>query len=126
MKYEDILRTKPYLKKCNINNICDRFLKKTNGNAFVVFNNIQQSYEIHTVEAYILSGDSYNTTIHLDNIHENTILDCISQDFANNLDAILSEREKYEKFIENWNNNKRSQQLDEQFKIIERVMGTRQ
>ncbi len=126
MNYIDILRTKPYLKKCNINNICNRFLKATNGNAFVVFNNIQQNYEIHTIEAYHLSGDSYNTTIQLEDLTQNTIFECLSQDFANNLAEILSEREKHERFVESWNEKKRPRELDQQMKTIERVLGTRQ
>lgn len=126
MNYTDILRTNPYLKKCNINNICDRFLAKTNGNAFVVFNNVNRNYEIHTIEAYYLSGSSYNTTVTLDLLNENTILDCLCQDFANNLDEILSNRERAEHWIEHFNEHKRSKELDQQLKTIERVMGTRQ
>jgi ATP-dependent Lon protease len=126
MNYIDILRVNPHLKKCNINNICDRFLKKTNGNAFVVFNNVQQAYEIHTMEAYYLSGDSYNTTIFLENLNENTIIECQVQDFSKNLDDILSEREANENWREHWGNNKRRYELDQQLKTIERVMGTKQ
>ena len=126
MNYIDILRTNPYLKKCNVNNICDRFLKRTNGNAFVVFNNVQQSYEIHTVEAFLLSGESYNTTILLENLNEATIIECLMQDFSKDLDAILSERLADETWRENWQKNKRVYELNQQFKTIERVMGTKQ
>ena len=126
MNYIDILRTNPYLKKCNVNNICDRFLKRTNGNAFVVFNNVQQSYEIHTMEAFFLSGESYNTTILLENLNESTILECLMQDFSKDLDDILSERLANETWRENWQKNKRTYELNQQFKIIERVIGTKQ
>ena len=126
MNYKDILRTNPHLKKCNINNICDRFLKKTNGNAFVVFNNLQQAYEIHTMEAYYLSGYSYNTTILLENLNENTIIECLIQDFSKDLDNLLSERMKQESWKENWQANKRTNELNQQMKTIERVIGTKQ
>lgn len=126
MNYIDILRTNPHLRKCNVNNICDRFLKRTNGNAFVVFNNVQQAYEIHTMEAYFLSGDSYNTTILLENLNESIIIECLMQDFSKDLDDILSERLANETWRENWQKNKRTYELNQQFKTIERVMGTKQ
>lgn len=126
MNYIDILRTNPHLRKCNVNNICDRFLKRTNGNAFVVFNNVQQAYEIHTMEAYFLSGDSYNTTILLENLNESIIIECLMQDFSKDLDDILSERLANETWRENWQKNKRVYELNQQFKTIERVMGTKQ
>lgn len=126
MNYVDILRTKPYLKKCNINNICDRFLRATNGNAFVVFNNIQQAYEIHTIEAYHLSGDSYNVSIPLDSLNNTLIVECIIQDFSKNMDEIMSEAEKAERFKNHWEETRREKVLDQQMKIIGRVMGTQQ
>lgn len=125
MTYKDCIRTKPWLRVCNINNICVRMLEATKGNAFVVFNNIQQNYELHTVEAYRLSGDSYNATLPLEVLNNFLIVDYKATNFAQHLDDILSERNKEETFRNNWNNKKREADISEELKHITNVLGTK-
>lgn len=125
MKAEDILRTKPWLRECHINNISNRMKAATNGNAFVVFNNIQQNFEVHTIEAYYLSGDSYNTTIEPHMLNENLIIECAIQNFSTNLDEVLSAKLIAENFNNSWEKKRREYSLNQSMQIIERVMGTR-
>ena len=125
MIYKDCIRYKPWLKVCNINNICDRILESTKGNAFIVFNLIQQNYELHTVEAYRLSGDSYNTSIPQEFLNNFIIKDFKMMDMAKNLDEILSNKKNFEVFKQNFEKEKESNHLDEQLKIIGRVIGTK-
>ena len=125
MTYKDCIRNKPWLRVCNINNICARMLESTNGNVFIVFNKIQQNYELHTVEAQRLSGDSYNASIPQEFLNQFIINDYKLTDMAKNLDDILSKRFEAEAFKKNWENAKRDESLNEQLKIIGRVIGTK-
>lgn len=125
MTYKDCIRNKPWLRVCNINNICVRMLEATKGNAFVVFNKIQQNYELHTVEAQRLSGDSYNATIPQEALNAFLIRDYKATNFAQHLDDIISERSKQETFRNNWNEKKRDIDLSEELKHITNVLGTK-
>ena len=125
MTYKDCIRNKPWLRVCNINNICVRMLEATKGNAFVVFNRIQQNYELHTVEAQRLSGDSYNATLPLEVLNNFLIMDYKATNFEQHLDEILSEKTKEETFRANWGAKKREADVNEELKHITNVLGTK-
>ncbi len=122
MTHYDCIRSKPWLKLVNKNKITDRLLKATKGNAFVVWNNIQQSYELHTIEAYRLSGDSYNTSIPIETLNSFIIKDYMINDFAKNLTEFVSAKMMYEHNKQHMVS--REQLLSEEIKTIGRVMGT--
>lgn len=122
MTHYDCIKGKPWLKLVNRNKITDRLLEATKGNAFVVWNNIQQTYELHTIEAYRLSGDSYNTSIPIDILNSFIIWDYKINDFAKNLDEFISEKMMHEHRKERMVS--REQLLTEQLKSIGRVLGT--
>ena len=126
MNYKDILRVKPWLKFYNNDNLSTRLLKATNGNAFIVYNNIQQEYQLHTVQAELLSGDSTNSNIPSDVLNQWIIEDYNANDFEKYVDDIKSVNELSEHLNKYKQSNAyRERELTEQFKTIERVMGTK-
>lgn len=126
MNYKDILRIKPWLKLVNVGNISDRLLKSTNGNAFVVFNLIHCEYQIHTIQAERLSGDSYNANIPIEVLNQWIIDDYNSNDFQKYVDDAISAQQKSEYLNSDVvSSNRRNLQLRGQLETIERVMGTK-
>lgn len=126
MQYKDILRIKPWLRLCNVGNISKRLLKATNGNAFIVYNNIHNEYQLHTVQAELMSGDSWNANLPLDVINQWIIEDYNSTDFEKYVDDIISEKQKSE-MINNSHkdSSRRIAILEEQLTVVERVLGTK-
>lgn len=118
------LHGKPWLKLINTNNITVRLLKETKGNAFIVYNLLHQTYELHTKEAYQLSGDSYNCSLDRGLLSQFLVWDFKANNFANHLNDILSKREEYELM-----RDKQEKIRDELFSqnttnTLERVLGT--
>ena len=125
MTYKDILRINPHLKICNIGNITKRLLRATNQNAFIVWNNLSQQYELHTVSAARLSYDSLNCPITLDVINQWIINDYNMNDLLKYMDDIKSERELSQHLNDYKNSNEyRDLQLKEDLKAIERTLGS--
>ena len=121
---DSVLKGKPWLKISNTNNITHRLQIETKGNAFIVYNTIQNSYELHTIEAYNLSGDSYNCSLDREFLSQFLIWDYKANNFANNLDYILSKKEEYELM-----RNKKETMLSDSLKTktelaLERILGT--
>ena len=120
-----ILHGKPWLKIVNTNNITTRLQKETNGNAFIVYNLIQQTYELHTIEAFNLSGDSYNCSLDREFLSQFLIWDYKATNFVNNLEDILSKRQEYDLL-----KNKKEKMLESVLKrrteiSLERILGTK-
>lgn len=119
-----VIHGKPWLKIINTNNISNRLYRATKGNAFIVYNLLQNIYELHTIEAYNLSGDSYNCSLDRDALSQFLIWDYKATNFANNLDDILSVKQEYE------NNQKfKERLLSDSLNIkttntLERILGT--
>ena len=126
MNYKDILRIKPWLKLYNVGNLTDRLLKATNGNAFIVYNNIQAEYQLHTVQAELMSGDSTNANIPQEVLNQWIIDDYNSTDFEKYVDDIISEHQLNEYISSQKNSDEhRRRELTQQLGTIERVMGTK-
>ena len=107
MNYKDILRIKPWWKLYNGNNLSKRLLKSTNGNAFIVFNNIQLEYQLHTVQAEIMSGDSTNANIPQEVLNQWIIEDYNSTDFEKYVDDIIGVHQVNEYIANKKNSNER-------------------
>lgn len=126
MTYKDILRNKPWLKICNSGSISKRLLKSTHNNAFIVYNLIQCNYELHTIQAEQLSGDSYNTTIPIDVLNQWIIEDYNSNDFEKYVDDLMSSKQLSELISdEKHSQHVREMELTHQLGTIERVIGTK-
>ena len=126
MNYKEILRRKPWLKLYNVGNISKRLLKSTNGNAFIVYNNIHAEYQLHTVQAELMSGDSTNANVPLEVLNQWIIEDYNSTDFEKYVDDIKSAHQLAE-HIHNakFSDKQRELELAHQLGTIERVMGTK-
>ena len=125
MTYKDILRNKPWLEVVHTGNLCNRMLKATNGNAFVVYNKIHRQYQLHTVEAELLSGDSANANIPQEVLNEWIIDNYNMNDFNKYVDDIKSANELSEHLNGQRNSDyQRELELTRQLKTIERVIGT--
>jgi len=51
-------RSFPYLKPVHIHNLFERFVKITDGKVLVVYNNARDTYEMHSLKAFQLNGES--------------------------------------------------------------------
>lgn len=122
MEAKSLIRNKPWLKYKS--NFSKRLLDSTRGNAFIVYNLLQGTYELHTIEAYKLSGDSYNCSLDREFLTQFLVWDYKATNFANNLDDILSEKALYEHQRE-LKESRNSKVLNSEIKIIERTLGTR-
>jgi len=126
MTYKDILRNKPWLKLYNAGKLTSRLLKSTNGNAFIVFNMVQAEFQLHTVQAELMSGDSTNANIPQDVLNQWIIEDYNSTDFEKYVDDIMSVHQLNEYMHdEKFSDNRRRMELSHQLGTIERVMGTK-
>ena len=123
MNYRQILRCKPWLKPVNILNLNKRLLDKTNGNVFIVYNSIHQSYELHTIEAYQLSGDSYNTTLDKECINGFIYYDYRANDYKLFRDEVASDRMRKELAYDK--REKTRHNLNDIIKVVERTLGTK-
>ena len=123
MNYKQILKYKPWLKPVNILNINQRLIDKTEGNVFIVYNTIQHTYELHTVEAYNLSGDSYNTSLDKECINGFIYYDYRANDYKLFRDEVASDRMRKELAYEK--REKTRHNLDDILKVVERTLGTK-
>jgi hypothetical protein len=123
MKYEKLLHHKPWLRLVHIANITERLQRATRGNAFIVYNLIQQTYELHTIEAYELSGDSYNTSFDTELVNGFIIHDYKANDLKKFSEEVESER-IYKNHLYD-NQEKQRHNLDNMLKTIERTIGTK-
>ncbi len=126
MNYKDILRNKPWLRLYNGSNLTSRLLKATNGNAFIVYNTIQAEYQLHTVQAELMSGDSTNANIPQEVLNQWIIDDYNCNDFEKYVDDIMSEHQLNE-YVHNqkFSDQHREMELSHQLGTIERVLGTK-
>lgn len=123
MNYKQILKYKPWLKPVNILNINQRLIDKTEGNVFIVYNTIHQTYELHTMEAYNLSGDSYNTSLDIECVNGFIYYDYRANDYKLFRDEVASDRMRKELAYEK--REKTRHNLDDILKVVERTLGTK-
>ena len=126
MDYKDIIRIKPWLRLVNTASISKRLLDSTNNNAFIVYNMFTGNYELHTVQAEQMSGDSYNANIPQEVLNQWIIEDYNSTDFEKYVDDAMSDKQVSEFLNSDEQENKRRQlELGYQLETIERVFGTK-
>ena len=85
------LRSFPYLKPVNINNLFKRLLSKSS--LLLVYNMTRDTYEIHSIKSFQLNGESLQAVIEEDMLSGWLVTDCL----ANNINKfgleIESERQ---------------------------------
>lgn len=123
MNYKNILRHKPWLRPVHLHNINNRLQDLTKGNVFIVYNTIQHNYELHTVEAYNLSGDSYNTSLNIECVNGFIYYDYRANDHKLFKDEVASDRMRKDIAYDKREKNRHN--LDDLLKTIERTIGTK-
>lgn len=124
MDWKDCLKGKPWLRPFNRNGLTERLLEATGGNAFVVFNSLLQLFELHTVEAFELSGDSVNVSLTEDQLSGFLIHDFRANDMALYAEELMSAN----RLAENDQARREAMRpayLGESLKSIERAIGTK-
>ena len=122
MNYKNVMNYQPWLRLVNIRNISDRFLKATNNDMFVVFNTIKDTYELHSVDSFRLTGYSHNTTIDPVFLNGYLLTDYKANNFKRFAIDVISRRQKLEHLYEKAEQQDRMSPL---YKKIERTMGTK-
>lgn len=126
MDHKEILRRKPWLKLENGSDISSRLLSATNGNAFIVWNEIQGNYELHTVQAEMMSGDSYNATVPKEVLNQWIVDDYLSTDFEKYVDDFVGAKMVSEMLHDDSHQEaQRIAMLNREMETVERVMGTK-
>jgi hypothetical protein len=123
MTYKQLLRYKPWLKPVNILNLNERLQELTKGNVFIVYNSIQNTYELHTIEAYKLSGDSYNTSLDKECVNGFIYHDYRANDYKLFKEEVYSDRMRKEIAYEKREQTRHN--LDDILKVVERTLGTK-
>jgi hypothetical protein len=123
MNYEKILHHKPWLRPVHIANITERLQRATKGNAFIVYNLIQENYELHTIEAFELTGDSYNTSFSIEFVNGFLVHDYRANDLKIYMEEVEGERLATNKLYDD--QEKQRHNLDVMLKTIERTIGTK-
>ncbi len=124
MDYKVCLAGKPWLRPYNALELSSRLLHATKGNAFIVFNMIHSQYELHTVEAFELSGDSVNIVLSEEQLSGFLVHDFRANDMALYAEELISARQLGERDHEN-REALRGRQLTESLRSIERAIGTK-
>lgn len=122
MDYKSILRQSPWLRLVDKFGISSRLLKATDGNMFVVFNVLHQTYELHSCTAAQTSGFSCNATIDPEKVNGFLLYDIKENDLKKFLYDIMAEREDMQRLHDKQEANRWSAQ--ESLKQINKILGT--
>lgn len=122
MTHNDILRNSPWLRLVDKFGISSRLLKQTDGDKFVAFNVIHQTYELHSCRAAIMSASSCCAALEPEQVNGFILSDVKANDTKKFMLDMISDREnmqylqdKHER--DRWN-------AGEQLKKIQGILGT--
>lgn len=124
MTHKNILKYQPWLRFVNINNISTRLLEYTKGDIFIAYNTLNESYELHSVSSFKLTGYSQNCIIEKDLLNDWLYKDFRATELKKFMLDIQSDRQLKDLYYESFE-SKRPQRLKDQLKILERVTGTK-
>lgn len=122
MTHNDILRHSPWLRFVDKFGISSRLLAETDGDKFVAFNVLHQTYELHSCQAAMLSASSCCTTIEPEQVNGYLIQDIKANDTKKFMLDMIADRENMQYLKDKqeqtrWN-------AGEQLKKIQRILGT--
>lgn len=124
MNYKHIIRYQPWLRFININNISTRLLNYSKGDVFVAYNTLTENYEVHSINAFKLTGYSQNCVVEKDLLNNWLYKDFRSSELKKFMLDVQSERQLKDHYYNEFE-SKRPERLREQLKILERVVGTK-
>lgn len=120
---QEILRMYKELRVINCGNITDRLLDASNGDMFVAYNTLRDTYEIHSVDSFKQNRMSINTTIEEEQLNQEIIEIIKSSDIRRFGTEIRSDREYIEKLFDNREDEAMERVHDRGRKMIETYLG---
>lgn len=122
MTYQDILRHCPWLRLVDKFSVSSRLLAATNGDKFVAFNALHQTYELHSCRSYILTASSCNATLEPEQVNGFIVHDVKANDLNKFMYDMMSDKLHMEYEHEKHENNRWD--LNIRLKKISKVLGT--
>ena len=117
------LKNFPYLKPVHINNLFRRFQLLTHGNILIVYNNARDEYEMHSLKAFKLNGESLVVVLEEDMLNGWLVNDYL----ANNIEKfgleIQSERSLTNEILDKYENKGLDLLTNRTLKTIETIEG---
>ena len=120
---DEVLRANKELRIINCGNITNRLLKASNGDMFVAYNTLRDSYEIHSVYSFKHNGISLNTPISEDKLNQELIeiiKSCNIKRFGRD---IRENRDYLNKILDNREEDGFNKLLIQGRKMIQTVLG---
>lgn len=124
MDYKAVLRHQPWLKLVNKHNISFRFLEYTNGDTFIVYNNLTGNYELHSVRSYMLTDSSCNGVLEPQQVNGFAFEQFRESELRKFMLDIISNNEHLNNLYDKHEESRQSN-LDRSLKQIELTLGTR-
>ncbi len=122
MTYQDILRYSPWLKLVDKYDVSSRLLAETDGDKFVAFNMLHQTYELHSCRSFLLTASSCNATLDTELVNGFIIDDVKANDLNKFMYDIMSDQMHAESRQDKQEHNRWN--LEERLKKIQRILGT--
>ena len=122
MTHNDILRHSPWLRFVDKFGISSRLLEQTDGDKFVAFNVLHQTYELHSCRAAMLSASSCCASIEPEQVNGFLLSDVKANDTRKFMLDIIADRENMQ-YLKDKQENARWD-AGEQLKKVQRILGT--
>ncbi len=119
----EILRFYKELRLVNIGNISTRLLRETNGDTFLAYNILRDTYEVHSINSFKHNRMSCNGVIEVENINQELIENIKVNNIKKFGDQILSRREYLENLLDQHDNFKEEQLYKKGHKMIKQSLG---
>lgn len=120
---DHFLRCFPYLKPVHIHNLFKRFQEITGGNVLVVYNNARDEYEMHSLKAFQLNGESLLVVLEEDMLNGWLVNDYL----ANNIEKfgleVQSERLLANEYLDRYENKGLDLLNKRTLKTVETIVG---
>lgn len=117
------LRTHPYLKPVNINNLFERLLQASNNTMLCLYNKKRDTYELHSIKSFNLNGESLNAVLEDDMLNGWLVLDYL----ANNLNKfgkeVEADRVLTNETLEHYDTKGLEHLTNRALKTIEKIVG---
>lgn len=120
---EEVLRFYKELRFVNLGNISDRLLKETDGDTFLAYNILRDTYELHSLDSFKRNRMSCNGIIEVDSINQELIESIKVNNIKRFGDQILSRREYMEGLLDQHDTFKEEQLFKKGHKMIRQSLG---
>jgi hypothetical protein len=125
MLYTDILRYQPWLRFCDKYEVSSKLLSYTNGDTFLAFNNLTQSYELHSVRSFLLTSSSCNGVVPANQVNGGAFTTFRESELRKFMEEIQSDLDRTNFLYDQIPEKQRTLSLANSLKQIENALGTR-